>query len=56
MLKSGFFTISSQTDWDYSLENFNIVTGWSVVWLHESGRASPPEEQTEAIPGEGGMT
>lgn len=56
VLKSGFFTISSQTDWDYSLENFNIVTGWSVVWLHESGRASPPEEQTEAIPGEGGMT
>lgn len=31
MLKSGFFTISSQTDWEYSLENFNIVTGWSVV-------------------------
>ena len=56
MLKSGFFTISSQTDWDYSLENFNIVTGWSVVWLHKSGRVSPPEEQTEAIPGEGGMT
>ena len=31
MLKSGFFTISSQTDWEYSLENFNIVTGWSVA-------------------------
>lgn len=28
MLKSGFFTISSQTDWEYSLEYFNIVIRW----------------------------
>lgn len=44
MLKSGFFTISRQTDWEYSLENFNIVSGWSVV-------SAPGERESESSRG-----